>query len=332
MAQRRHLLAVVAAAAVTFTSCGKAPESTGGAGPDTASPPDTEKIELRLQLKQGETYKLRMSSEQTITQTMGETKQETPQTTGFDLSHLVKEVRDDGTTVLQVTFDALRLKQKGIMGTVDYDSSNPPPAESLDGMVKGLAALVGKGFTVDLTAKGKATNVEGADQLVAALTETIEVPMPALQTVVEEQLKRQFGNEAMKEMMEQMIGVYPDGPAGPGDSWTRKVAVSRGFSAIMNDTWTLKSRQNGVAALDLQSTVEPDPDAGVLDMGLAKVTYELGGTRNGSVELDEATGWVLRSTVQQSLSGELKVEGGPEAGGGMAIPLSIEGTTRVERL
>jgi hypothetical protein len=310
----------------------KAPEIPSGQSTDAATPGDTEKIELCLQLEEGENYKLQMTSEQTITQTMGEVKQETPQTTGFGLSHVVKEIRDDGTTVLQVTFDSLRLKQKGPMGSVDYDSSNSPPVESLDGMVKGLSTLVGKSFTVDLTPKGKATKVEGADELVALLKESIEIPIPMLQPVVEEQLKRQFGNEAMREMMEQMVGIYPDGPVGPGDSWNRKATVSRGISAIINDTWTLKSRQNGVAVLDLQSTVQPDPDAPALDMGVAKIKYELSGTRNGSVELDEATGWVVRSTIHQSLSGELKVEGGMGGEEGMAIPLTIEGTARVEPL
>lgn len=332
MARRTRLVAVLMAmvAVGVLPSCGEYSDSTtpGGAGPEGSA--GAEKIELRLNLKEGETYKLQMTSDQKITQTVGEAKQEMPQTTGFGLSHLVKEIRDDGTAVVQVTFDSIRFKQEGPTGEVDYDSSNPPPAESAHPMVTALVALVGQGFSVDLTSKGEAARVEGADQLVARMMEKIELPMPALQPVVEQQLKQQFGDQAMKEMMEQMVGVYPDEPVGVGDSWSKRRVVSRGLAAIMNNTWTLKSRENGVAVLDVQSTVGPNPDAPALDMGIAKLQYALRGTQNGSIELDEATGWVLRSTVNQSLSGELTIQGGPEAGQPMSVPITVEGVTRVE--
>ena len=160
--------------------------------------------------------------------------------------------------------------------------------------------------------------------------EKIELPMPALQPLVEQQMKQQFGDQAMKELMEQMIGVYPDEPVGVGDSWSKRSVVSRGLAAIVNNTWTLKSRENGVAVLDVQATVEPNPDAPALEMGVAKIQYALRGTQNGSIELDEATGWVVRSTVNQSLSGDLTVQGGPEAGQQMSVPITVEGVTRVE--
>jgi len=262
-----HLWAVVAAVAVgALPSCSKGPEPKG---PESAETP--EKIELRLHLEPGKTYKLQITSEQKIIQSLEAqgSRQETPQTTGFGLSHHVKEVRDDGTAVVQVTYDSLQFKQEGPMGNVDYDSSTAGGAESSHPMAKALATLVGGSFELDLTRKGDVTRVEGADSLAAQVMENIKVPIPVLRPVIEQQVKQQFGDQAMKELMEQMIGVYPEGPVGIGDSWSRRIAVTRGFAAILNNTWT----------------------------------------------------------VNQSLSGELTMKGGP--GGDAAVPIAIEGVTRV---
>jgi hypothetical protein len=96
---------------------------------------------------------------------------------------------------------------------------------------------------------------------------------------------------------------------------------------VVNNTWTLKSRQDGVIFIDVQSTVEPNPNAPALEMGTAKVKHKLSGTQHGTIEMDEATGWVLRSTVKQDLSGDLSVEEGAQA---VTVPMSLQSEVRVE--
>ena len=328
MPRAKSLPAVLATVFVvgTFSSCGRGPESEGpqAKGPEGAAPPG--KIELRLRLEPGKSYKLRMTAAQKITQTLGGMKQEMPQTVGFALRHDVKQVRDDGTAVIQVTYDSFQYKVEGPMGKVDYDSSKPA-AEALHPMAKGFAALVGASFWIDLTPQGRATRVEGADQLATRVVEKVDLPVESLRTTLEQQMKDQFGDQALKETMEQMMGIYPDQPVGVGDSWSKKMVVTKGTPMVMNNTWTLKSRKDGVAFIDVQSTLEPNPDAGAMEMGAAKLRHRLAGTQQGSIEMDEATGWVLRSTVKQQLSGDLTVEGGPQTA---TIPMSVDSEIHVE--
>ena len=329
MLRGRSLLAVLAIVFVvaTFSSCGRGPAGEGpkATGPGTADPAD--KIELRLRLEPGKAYMLRMTAAQKITQTVQGSKQEMPQTLGLGFKYDVQEVGDDGTAVIQVSYDSVQYHVEGPMGKIDYDSSNPPPADEIHPMAQGFAALVGEGFRMDLTPQGRATRVEGADQLLDRLADRIDVPSEALRTTLKQQMEKQFGDQALKEMIEQMMGIYPDHPVGVGDSWSKKMVVTVGMPTVVNNTWTLKSRQDGVAFIDVQSTVEPNPDAGALEMGPAKVKHQLSGTQNGSIEMDEATGWVLRSTVKQQLSGELSVEGGPQA---VTVPMSLESEIRLE--
>jgi hypothetical protein len=280
-----------------------------------------------MRFEEGKTYRMRMATEQKITQTMEGRTMVMPQTIGFGLTQAVKEVREDGTAVVQVTYDSVKFKQEGPMGAMDYDSANPPA--TVPPMARGFAALVGQGFSMDMTPEGRVVRVEGADQLLARITENIEIPMPAMRSTIEAQMKQQFGDQALKEMMEQMMAIYPEKPVAVGDSWSRKVTVARGFPMVMDNNWTLKSRADGVAVVEVRSTVEPNPDAGPLEMGGMRIQQKLRGDQQGTIEIDETSGWVLKSTLNQEFSGEMTIIGGPQE---VTMPMTIEGVVRVESL
>lgn len=129
--------------------------------------------------------------------------------------------------------------------------------------------------------------------------------------------------------MEKMMAIYPDKPVGIGDSWSRKVAVAKGFAMIVDNTWTLKARRGGIAVVEIKSAVKPNPNAKPLDMGPLKLQYDIGGKQQGEMEIDEATGWVIKAKMTQDLSGKVRVQGGAGAPGGMTWPISIKSDIRV---
>ena len=342
MARQKRLLAFLAALLVVgvFASCGKTPEGKApedkapqntvaeGQSPQDTAPASTDKVSLRFRPREGESYKARMVTDQKISQAVQGQKQEIPQTVSFGFTYNVKEVRDDGTAVVQVSYDSVQFKQEGPMGKIEYDSASP--SDSIHPMVKGFAALVGLGFSMEVTPTGKVVKVEGAGEMLSRMMESIDMPTPAARAAMEEKMKDQFGDQALKEMMEQMMAIYPDEPVAIGDSWSKRVVISKGTPMIMDNTWTLKSRGNGVAVLEVQSKVEPNPGAEAMEMGVAKVKQELRGAQSGTIELDEATGWTLRSTLNQKLSGNMVIQTGVEGAPSMTIPISIESVIRLE--
>jgi hypothetical protein len=307
---------------VAFFGCQQNDATTEETAPGTS-----EKIFLQLRFEEGKTYRMRMTTQQKITQTMQGRTMEMPQSIGFGLTQAVKEVKEDGTAVVQVTYDSIQFKQEGPMGAMDYDSDNPP--ETVPLMAKGFAALVGQGFSLDMTPEGRVIRVEGADQLLARVTESIDIAVPAMRSTIETQMKQQFGDQALKEMMEQMMAIYPEEAVAVGDSWSRKMTVARGFPMIIDNNWTLKSRADGVAVVEVSSKVEPNPDAGPMEMGGMSIQQKLRGTQNGTIEIDETSGWVVKSTLNQDFSGEMTVVGGPQE---VTIPMSLEGAVLVETL
>ncbi len=284
--------------------------------------PAQDKVQLRLQLKKGQSYKQEMVSDQEISQTIQGQRLDMTQTTGMGFTYDVEEVRADGTAVIKVTYDSVLLKQKGPTGNFQYDSKNPP--QTVHPMAQGFAALVGQGFTMEMTPEGTVTKVEGVDEMLTHMMKNIKVQDESTRETMEKKLKQQFGNQALKEMMENMMAIYPDKPVRIGDSWNKRVTISKGFAMIIDNTWTLKDRRDGIAVVEVKSTIKPNPNAKPLDLGPLTLRYNIGGKQQGEMEIDEATGWVMQAKMTQNLSGEVQVQSGAGALGDMKWPISIK--------
>jgi hypothetical protein len=79
-----------------------------------------------------------------------------------------------------------------------------------------------------------------------------------------------------------------------------------------------------------------------MEMGPTKMTYELAGTQQGQVRIDETTGLMLTSSFEQQISGQVKMampaptqaqkpdQNQPQSPTEMVIPMKIKGTVTTE--
>jgi len=132
------------------------------------------------------------------------------------------------------------------------------------------------------------------------------------------------------EFQFDVLAVGPDGPVGLEDSWSEKIVISKGFGMIEENTWTLKARRDGKALVSVTSKVSPNPQAAAIAVGTMKIGYDLSGKQEGTIEIDEATGWTLRQELTQELSGKVRLEGGPSGLKESSWPISIRSKILVE--
>lgn len=289
---------------------------------------DAGKVRLRLGLEQGKAYAMATVVEQKIDQDIQGRKVATSQRIGTDYTFEVQEVKRDGAMRAKVTYQRVRMEQDGPMGKVDYDSANPP--EKVHALAQGAASLVGQSVTMELMPDGRITRLEGMDALFKRMLDGMEFPPGVPKATMEEQLKRQFGDKAMRSSMEQLTAIYPEKPVAVGESWTRKARASVGFPMQVETTYTLKARKDGTALVGLKSKVAGDPKADPMKMGPLSMAFDVSGSQEGEMELDEATGWTKRAKITQDLSGKVKVEGMPGQTEAMSWPITIQGTVAVE--
>ncbi len=287
-----------------------------------------DKVSLRLNLAEGKTYNLKMTAQQKISQTIQGRKVDMDQTLGMGYSFAVTDVDANGAISAKVTYDSVLFRQKGPTGTVEYDSAHP--TATVNPMAKAFAAQLGQSFSLTLTPEGRITKVEGVDKLFDHVLQSMDIPAGPQRDALENSLKQQFGDQAMQDSMEQLTAIYPDEPVDIGDSWNRKVTMSKGFPMQLENTWTLKSRKDGQATIDVKSKISSNANAGPIKMGPVSLKYDFSGQQQGQFVLDEATGWTVSAKTTQKLTGKVNVTGAPGMPAGMSWPITIESTITLE--
>ncbi|MBU0533786.1 MAG: hypothetical protein KJ887_03170 [Candidatus Omnitrophica bacterium] len=290
-----------------------------------------EKVDLKLRLEKGQSYKMRTLNEMKIKQTIpGQQGQQQTMTiiekSGAKNIYTVEDVQADSTLVIKVTYDAISFKQENptVGWNVEYDSTDTSTA--VGPMTPVLGAIVGQSFTITITPDGHVKEVQGIDALWRRMEEKIdELSEEGPERVaMETQMKMQYGEEALKTNTENSFNMYPDNPIGIGDTWQRKTEINQGFPMIVDSIYTLKERKDGIAVIDVFAMIQTNKEVGPMEMSNMKIQYNMSGSVTGIMEMQESTGWVIRSNQNLRLTGSVIVNH-PERPQPMSIPMSITG-------
>jgi len=285
-----------------------------------------EKMQYKLKFEKGQKYYTKTITEQKISQTVMGQEQNMEQTIGMGIDFDVNDVDANGNAWIDYTYSWAMSRQKGPMGEIVYDSSDkdsPVPPQVL-----GFAALLGQGFSLQITHDGQVKQIKGLDKMSRNIQK--ELPEGPLREQMTKGLDQFLSEEAIKEQTEISMAIYPDKPVGVGDSWSKTSSTSHGFAIIMENKWTLKSCENGMATIEVLSNIKSNPDAKPMEMGPAKMSYEFTGNQKGLIKMQESTGQILHSKTEQQMSGQMKmIATGPQPQE-MMIPMKINGIITTE--
>ena len=278
-----------------------------------------DKVKLRLNLKEGDSFRFKVVVDQDIRQTVMGQAQDMVQQIGMGQQFDVLSAAD-GVYDVKLTYYWVSYLQDGPMGRVEYDSDDPP--EVIPPMAIGFAALKGRHVVMKIDALGYVQDIIGIDAMLDAMVMKFDslgmTPPPEMK----ESLKQQFGDEAMKAQMENMMAIYPEEEVGIGDTWTKEVALKSGMPMTLVNTYRLVGREAGQAQIEVESIVTPssgDP----MEVGGMTLAYAISGTQQGTMVLDEANGLPVQANIAQKLSGDVTMNDS------MTWPIEIESTNVV---
>lgn len=263
MEKRRFRLFLFVAAGITFVAC---------CGVSSAA------VQLQLKLAKGNTYYQKTTVEQHITQTVMNQPQVIDITFGVGTKLDVLDVDAAGNTQIRYTYIWCMSKQTGPMGTVSYDSAQQatPPA----GM-EPLAAFLNQSYTVKLSPKGKVLDIEGVEQMKAAVQK--KMPPGAEAGPMGNIVSTFMEKPGIKEMTESLMAVYPDKPVEVGQSWSEKKILTVGFGRIEEIKRTLQKQEAGVATIGQTATIRSNPEAPPMDVQGMKLRMDLSGTEEATI-------------------------------------------------
>jgi hypothetical protein len=133
-----------------------------------------EKLDLKLRLKAGQKYSMRITTEQKISQTIGGKQQDISHMKATGMSFEVKEVDANDVASIKVTYRTLQQKATSTAGEFEYNSTDPCTAVN-NPLAPTYAALMGDGFIMKVTPEGEIVGLDGIDEMFMRMAEKIVV-------------------------------------------------------------------------------------------------------------------------------------------------------------
>jgi len=279
-----------------------------------------------LRFVKGDTQHIDMTLRQTIDQVVKDAGQHAVQTTVIGFTIGVDEIDRDGTAAVSVRFESVGLHAQGPGGPVDYESASPPG--QVPAMASGLAALVGQTYSAKIDAHGSVKQVDGLPAILESVLSRLNLPEGVARIAAEKVLRQEFDEQNLTQNLQNLFSPLPDHGASIGESWARTAQVKLGLPLTVQSTYTLLSRTAGVATIEVTGSVATPHDA-AMDLGTLKLSYDLHGEQNGSLQIVESTGQTQSSEISQHLSGSATLRG-PNTDP-QTVPLTIESTMKIER-
>jgi len=167
-----------------------------------------------------------------------------------------------------------------------------------------FAGIKGKEFTMKVDEDGKVLEVNGFDQIINGMIDSIAMDEDT-KMQVRVSLQDQFNEQAVKDQFAQVFTIFPNKEIKVGDSWNKSIQMGGRMPAQYTTRYTVKEIEGDHVTLSAQTNI----GSGSSDM-------EIKGTQNGSLLLDSKTGLVINAEFDQDM--ETKA-------GGMEIAIKGKG-------
>ena len=281
------------------------------------------KLDLKFNLKEGETYKQVMTSTSKVSQEiMGQKMDITIVMSNTTLYKVLKIV--DGNYEMEVSYDKMSMSMDMPQGNVKFSSDD----ESADNPFSPIVnSMIGKKFNLTMSEKGHIIELTGIKELMDAVFSSVPGDQGQLKQM-QEQLKGAFGEDAFKNSFEKMTAVFPEGKIKKGTEWDFDLTQNVGFTIDSKNTYKLIDFNKSVATIKGTSTMATPDSSSVMDMGVMKMKYDMSGDVVSEMKVDVNTGWIIEANMVQKLNGEISMEGQniPE---GLKLPMKMETTIQI---
>ena len=287
-------------------------------------------VELRFHPAKGSVIHLKATFDQKLTQGRDTGTTTMNQSLSLGYTFTAQEIGADGTVTLKVTYDSVSFSQKSAAGDIEYDSQKPPP--TIHPLAKAFVDLPGQSITIDVKPDGHVTAVHGAPEMIDAILTKLDLPEGEEKKSVENTLRAEYSEKAVKDDMETMLLIYPDHPVSTGDHWVRHMDIAKVVPMTLDNTFTLNEITDGVATLGVKSTLATSPTTAPISLGTHELRYHLSGEQTGTIKLNMQDGVCRSATITQHVSGDILMTDAADKSTTKPapMPLSIETNITME--
>jgi hypothetical protein len=298
-------------AVVLWAGCNNSATSTGSG----------DKVTLERNVTIGQVYKQVTRTDQKIEQKMMGMAIKTSSVQEMYMRNEVIGLTPEGVATTKTTYERVKTETDNSQtGKSTFDSQNQTGEVPLQN--KGMMALIGKSLEFDIDKRGTVLAVRGIDALMDAIMGSMgEAGAGPQMETMKSALKATFGDEAMKSMMQSGSIQFPDVLIAEGDTWGKQFGAMGSFPIKIDVTYKVDHIDGDKVVLSFEGNITSDKGK-ALDLGIVSMNMDLTGKYSGTSEVDRKTGLVLKSTIEQSMTGNMSTMG-------MTVPMNIDQTVTV---
>jgi hypothetical protein len=263
--------------------------------------------ELSLRLPPGRVTRYLMTTEQTVRQVLPGQTITVAQKSTTEYRFSVLQTAPEEAMLIEVIYEQFSLESRSSTGDLLFDSRSTKRSTPA---LRGMQSLIGQGFRILVDRRGRIRDIRGLEQMLEKIRSSAAAGADPAFTAT---LERYLNPGALVASLAGFFEFIPDRKVLPGDSWQTERPGAPGLAQRLRNTWKLREVRGGRAVLDLATAIlsEGPPANG-----------GLGGTQEGSVELELSTGALLSASTRQQLRGTVVVRGLP-------VPMEITGSAAI---
>jgi len=270
-----------------------------------------------LHLARGQTYYLESTAASTSQQSFGSRENKVNTTISFRIAFTVTGIADTIYGIV-ARYQSLAMKIRLADTTLNMSSAIgiKPDTPSVI-----MSEIVNKPFVITMTQSGKVQSVKNLDELIAGAVDGFSAIDSVKKSKVTTQFVQAFGAASVKCVLEMGIAVLPEKPIAKQDKWALNSVISSPASAQVHVSYQLSDLTPDMYFIRGEGTITSEKDMKPVDMNGMPARYDLNGSVQSEIKIDQKTGWINEVKLKQLIEENIEILDNPKVPGGMTVPM-----------
>lgn len=253
-----------------------------------------EKKDLRYDLEVGQTYPFIMTLDMSTQQSMGAMPMSMKVETIIDMDYYVRSF-ENGNYRMEGNINSVKMNMDTPMGRMvidtDGEDSEDVYINAMQAMFKGMRTVP---LTMVFTEKGKVTDIEGAEEWISAIFESLPEEFGEDKEILMAEFSANFSADTFAKNFDAANAFFPEKPVAPGDKWTNKTEQDFGKPVEIEAKYRYAGEKDGYDEIMGESEFTVPGE----DMLAGS---EFAGKTTSEIKLDPQTGWIIEGVVKSEI-------------------------------
>jgi len=268
----------------------------------------SQKTDLELHLKKGETYKMKMEMGNIVDQEMMGNKVHIDQKITTETELKVEDILANGNYLIGQTYKRVAMNVSSNGQSMSFDTDIKDAASPL----ASLNDLKGASIKYELSPKGDISNVTGIDEI---LKNAGALQAKTISGIID------------KDKLAGAFSYIPKNKIKEGDSYTKTIKLKEAMGIDVTTKYTVETLTKEKASIKLSSDIEFKSDKPIEQNGM-KMRMSGHGTQSGMYRIDMKTGMPQSADTDQDINMTVMMKN-PQTGKDMAIPMKIKSLVKL---